>query len=127
MRECMQAVFPNIKTLAVDTDIVGAARALMSGHEGIVCILGTGANSCLWDGERIVRQTPALGYILGDEGSGAVLGRMLINALYKGGLPESIKKVLNLKRPIFYFIMKNFLFHNIIFASPLIDFSKPSF
>lgn len=100
MRECMQAVFPNIKTLAVDTDIVGAARALMSGHEGIVCILGTGANSCLWDGERIVRQTPALGYILGDEGSGAVLGRMLINALYKGGLPESIKKDFELEYQI---------------------------
>ena len=72
---------------------MGAAHALCGHQEGIACILGTGANSCLYDGERIVQNTPALGYILGDEGSGAVLGRKFINALYKGRLPQGLREV----------------------------------
>ena len=52
----------------------------------MACILGTGANSCLYDGEQIVQNTPALGYILGDEGSGSVLGRMFLNAIFKNPL-----------------------------------------
>ncbi len=62
---------------------MAAARALCGHEQGIACILGTGANSCLYDGEGIVQNTPALGYILGDEGSGAVLGRMFMNAIFK--------------------------------------------
>jgi N-acetylglucosamine kinase-like BadF-type ATPase len=62
---------------------MAAARALCGRDEGIACILGTGANSALYDGERIVQNTPALGYILGDEGSGAVLGRSFMNAIFK--------------------------------------------
>ena len=73
-------------------DLLGAARSLCGCHEGIVCILGTGANSCLFDGTRILLNTPPLGYILGDEGSGAVLGVSLLNALYKGLLPEMMRK-----------------------------------
>lgn len=53
--------------------------------------MGTGANSCLYDGKRVVENTPPLGYILGDEGSGAVLGKLFVNALFKGQLPESLK------------------------------------
>ena len=67
----------------VQSDLMGAARALCGRAEGMACILGTGANSCLYDGERIVQNTPALGYILGDEGSGAVLGRRFLNAIFK--------------------------------------------
>lgn len=78
--------------VTVGSDIIGAAKALLGSEEGIACILGTGANSCLWDGHAIVRQTPALGYVLGDEGSGAVLGKLLLNALYKGTLPSSLRK-----------------------------------
>ena len=52
--------------------------------------MGTGANSCLYDGHAIVKNTPALGYILGDEGSGAVLGVKFLNALYKGFMPEQV-------------------------------------
>ena len=72
------------------SDLLGAARALCGCREGIACILGTGANSCLYDGSRIVSNTPPLGYILGDEGSGAVLGRQLLNALYKGFMSERL-------------------------------------
>ncbi len=67
----------------VYSDLMAAARALCGHEAGIACILGTGANSCLYDGEHIVQNTPALGYILGDEGSGAVLGRLFINAIFK--------------------------------------------
>ena len=92
MRECLAKAFKQAGRIIVGSDIVGAAKALLGTHEGIACILGTGANSCLWDGSRIVCQTPALGYILGDEGSGAVLGRLFVNALYKGMPDDNLRR-----------------------------------
>ena len=71
------------KSVEVHSDLMAAARALCGHEEGIACILGTGANSCLYDGQSVVQNTPALGYILGDEGSGAVLGRLFMNAIFK--------------------------------------------
>ena len=71
------------KTVEVHSDLTAAARALCQHEAGMACILGTGANSCLSDGETIVQNTPALGYILGDEGSGSVLGRLFLNAIFK--------------------------------------------
>lgn len=91
MCEILSCVFPHAKSVKAHSDLLGAAHALCRHTEGIACILGTGASSCLFDGERIVQSTPALGYILGDEGSGAVLGRLFLNALYKGVLSEKIK------------------------------------
>lgn len=82
--------FPSATVVEAHNDLLGAARALCGRDRGIACILGTGANSCLYDGERIVENTPPLGYILGDEGSGAVLGRRFLNALYKGVLSKEI-------------------------------------
>ena len=75
-----------------ESDMLGAARALCGHGEGIACILGTGANSCLYDGERICQNTPALGYVLGDEGSGALIGRNLLNAMYKGKIRAEIRE-----------------------------------
>ena len=77
-------------SVEVESDLLGAARALCAHEPGIACILGTGSNSCLYDGKNIVMQTPPLGYILGDEGSGAMLGKTLLNGLFKGLLPESL-------------------------------------
>ena len=57
---------------------MAAARALCGNLKGIACILGTGANSCFYDGKKIVKNSPGLGYILGDEGSGAYLGKKVI-------------------------------------------------
>ena len=71
------------KKIEVHSDLMAAARALCQHEAGIACILGTGANSCLYDGGQIVQNTPALGYILGDEGSGSVLGRLFVNAIFK--------------------------------------------
>lgn len=82
--------FPAADELLVESDLLGAARALCGHEEGIACILGTGANSCLYDGCDIVSHTPALGWILGDEGSGAILGRLLVGDVLKRQLPEAV-------------------------------------
>ena len=71
------------QNVEVHSDLMAAARALCQKDAGIACILGTGANSCLYDGEEIVQNTPPLGYVLGDEGSGAVLGKLFMNAIFK--------------------------------------------
>lgn len=89
MAEILQECF-GTEIIEVHSDMLGAARSLFQRNTGIACILGTGANSCLYDGEKIVAQTPALGYILGDEGSGAYLGKMLVRALFKGKMPVHI-------------------------------------
>ena len=91
MTDVLREAFPQAEQVEAHSDLLGAARALCGHKSGIASILGTGANSCLYDGERIVQNTPALGYILGDEGSGAVLGRRFLNALYKGRLSKEIK------------------------------------
>lgn len=73
--------------VAVHSDLLGAARALFGRGEGIACIFGTGSNSCHCRAGRIVGNVPPLGYILGDEGSGAALGRNLLNGIFKGHIP----------------------------------------
>ena len=93
MRERMRNVLASsLKTdrVEVENDLLGAARALFGREEGIACILGTGSNSGLYDGRSIVANTPPLGFILGDEGSGAVLGKHFIGALCKGLLPGDL-------------------------------------
>lgn len=70
--------------------MLGAARALCKHQPGIACILGTGANSCLYDGQRITHNTPPLGYILGDEGSGAYLGKRFVGDCIKQQLPSGL-------------------------------------
>jgi len=91
MEEMLRQHFPCVPIVEAHSDLLGAARSLCGRSEGIACILGTGANSCLYDGKQIVRNTPPLGYILGDEGSGAVLGKLFLNALFKGVLPVSMQ------------------------------------
>lgn len=78
--------------ISVSSDLLGAARSLFGGKKGIACILGTGSNSCLYDGKEITSQIPSLGFILGDEGSGAALGKRLINDVFKLQLPEDIRE-----------------------------------
>ena len=75
----------------VGSDLLAAARALCGDEAGIACILGTGSNSCLYDGKGIVRNISPLGFILGDEGSGAVLGKLLVGDVLKNQLPEALK------------------------------------
>lgn len=74
----------------VGTDMLCAARSLCGHRPGIACIIGTGSNSCLFDGNVIVDNVPPLGFILGDEGSGAWLGRNLLSDAAKRMLPEDL-------------------------------------
>ena len=87
------ALKKNITTatrIEVNTDLLAAARALCQRKPGIACILGTGSNSCYYDGERVVDNVSPLGYILGDEGSGAVMGKLLVGDVLKHQLPEHL-------------------------------------
>ena len=86
----IEELFPKC-LVEVESDLLGAARALCGHEPGIACILGTGSNSCLYDGRDIVVHTPPLGYVLGDEGSGSFLGKTLLNGLFKGLLPDALK------------------------------------
>ena len=91
VRSALAEAFSGAVDLSVESDLLGAARAVCQRREGLACILGTGANSCLYDGKDVVANVPPLGYILGDEGSGAVLGRMFLNAIFKGALPAAMR------------------------------------
>ena len=83
VEEVLGNVFGSTAEIHVETDLLGAARALCGDKAGIACILGTGSNSCLYDGKEIVCNTSPLGYILGDEGSGAFLGKILVGNILK--------------------------------------------
>jgi N-acetylglucosamine kinase-like BadF-type ATPase len=75
----------------VETDILGAARALCKKEKGIACILGTGSNSCYYNGSKIIRNSPGLGYVLGDEGSGASLGKKVIQYYLYNTFDEELR------------------------------------
>ena len=80
----LQQVFPDATKVLVNHDLMAAARALCKHEKGIACILGTGSNSCYYNGKTIVKNSPGLGYVLGDEASGAYLGKKVIQYyLYK--------------------------------------------
>ncbi|MDR2806155.1 MAG: ATPase [Dysgonamonadaceae bacterium] len=81
-----------VKTIEVNSDILAAARGLSGRNPGIVCILGAGSNSCYYDGEKVADNVSPLGFILGDEGSGAVLGKLLVGDLLKNQLPAGLKE-----------------------------------
>ena len=76
--------------VTVMSDLLGAARGLLVRGPGLACILGTGSNSCFYDGNQIVKNVPALGFILGDEGSGAALGRVFLGDALKGLAPKEL-------------------------------------
>jgi Predicted N-acetylglucosamine kinase len=83
IKKAISQVFENA-AVNVDHDLSGAAKALCGNEKGIACILGTGSNSCYYNGKRIVKNSPGLGYVLGDEGSGAYLGKKVLQYyLYK--------------------------------------------
>ena len=91
VKSVIEELFPDCH-IEVESDLLGAARAVCGHEPGIACILGTGSNSCFYDGKDIVMHTSPLGYILGDEGSGSYLGKMLLNGLFKGTLSETLKE-----------------------------------
>ena len=90
LERCFGKVFPG-STCEAASDVLAAARALCGHKPGIACILGTGSNSCFYDGEGIAQNVKAGGFILGDEASGAYLGKRLISDFIKGLLPAPVE------------------------------------
>ncbi len=77
VKKVLQKVFTHA-VISVTHDLMGAAKALCGNQKGVACILGTGSNSCYYNGKKIVKNSPGLGFILGDEGSGAYLGKKVV-------------------------------------------------
>lgn len=101
LQNCFRKVFPKARASAY-TDLLAAARSLCGRKPGIAAILGTGANSCFYDGKDIVDNVPACGFILGDEGSGAVLGKKFISDYLKRQLPAEISTMFTQKYGLNY-------------------------
>lgn len=88
----LRGLFPGAGAMSLESDLLGAARALQGDGKGFVAILGTGSNSCLYDGGRICRNVPSLGFILGDEGSGSAIGKDLLRDYFRGGMPGCVSE-----------------------------------
>ncbi len=80
-----------LRNIDIHHDLLAAARALCGQKPGIACILGTGSNSCLYDGKKVIENVPSVGYLFGDHGSGADIGKTLIQSYFDKTLPEKIK------------------------------------
>lgn len=91
MKNVLSELFPKT-IIEINSDLLGAARSLCGLENGIVAILGTGSNSCLFDGNSIVENRPSLGFILGDEGSGAALGKELLRKFFYDDLEIQLKE-----------------------------------
>lgn len=90
VEKAIKRVFPNLKICVVDHDLLGACIATAGTSEGICCILGTGSNSCVFDGSKVTEHIPALGYVLGDEGSGSYFGKRLLRDWIYKAMPEEL-------------------------------------
>lgn len=88
----IKANIPSAETVEVYTDLLAAARALCGHEPGIACIMGTGSNSCYYDGKHIGANVSPLGFILGDEGSGACLGKLLVGDILKNQMTPELKE-----------------------------------
>lgn len=108
VERALQAVFTNAK-IYVDHDLTAAAFATYDGHLAITCILGTGSNSCTFDGDIVREQVPALDYILGDEGSGAYYGKYLLSRYLYEMMPAHLSKKLYDR----YFLTKEDIFQKV--------------
>jgi N-acetylglucosamine kinase-like BadF-type ATPase len=92
----LKKIFPKAK-IVINHDILASARALCGTHKGIACILGTGSNSCFYDGKKITKNLGGLTFILGDEGSGAHIGKEFIKAFLNDELPSYLHKTFQKK------------------------------
>lgn len=91
IRRALEQIYPEAH-IELYSDVVAASRAIFGRGKGLACILGTGSNVCLYDGTQVVTGVSPLGFILGDEGSGAVLGRKLLGDYFKAVMPEPLRK-----------------------------------
>lgn len=89
IKNVFQKRFPKAE-ITITHDLMAACHALFGHEKGIACILGTGSNSCVYDGEEIVEKSVSLGYLVGDEGSGMYIGKELVRAYFYGFMPENL-------------------------------------
>ena len=90
IKDVFQNQFPDAK-IHVTHDLMAACHAALVHEKGIACILGTGANSCVYDGTNIIEKAVSLGYLVGDEGSGMHIGREVVRAYFYGFMPEDLR------------------------------------
>jgi glucosamine kinase len=92
VKRAIDRVIPTSAGAEVSGDILAAARSLLQHEAGVACILGTGANSCVYNGKEIQEGVPSLGYMFSDWGSGTVMGKDFLSLLLQGKLPQHISK-----------------------------------
>lgn len=102
VKKALQRVFTNASVVEVTHDVMAAAKALYGNDKGVACILGTGASSCYYNGKKITVNRPGLGYVLGDEGSGAYLGKKVLQyylyQTFDGDLMDAFKAQFNVDK-----------------------------
>ena len=91
IKKVFQKRFPKAE-ITVTHDLMAACHSLFGHEKGIACILGTGSNSCVYDGEGIAEKSVSLGYLVGDEGSGMHIGKELVRAYFYGFMPENLRQ-----------------------------------
>lgn len=121
VKKVLKNIFPGT-LIIVDTDVAGAAKALCGNEKGIACILGTGSSCCYYNGKRIVKNSPGLGYILGDEGSGAYLGKKVIQYYLYNTFDEDLRSRFDAK-----FVTSSNEILNAVYKQPLANRYLASF
>lgn len=97
VKSAIKKALPSTKKISVQHDLMAAARALCGHKKGVACILGTGSNSCVFNGKKITKNNPAPGFILGDEGSGAYLGKKVVQHFIYNTFDEDLMHKFRLK------------------------------
>lgn len=99
LKQDIQHAFPNVNDMTLAEDLLGACHGMAGNREGIIVIMGTGSNTCHYDGNSIVRNIRSLGYILGDEGSAVHIGKHLVRAYIHGKMPDHLMQAFDVKYP----------------------------
>lgn len=110
--------------IAVKEDLTAAAYAAYNGKPAIVCILGTGSNSCYFDGENLKIELPSLGFLLGDEGSGSSIGKQLVRRYFMKKLPDDLRQAFEDKYQLTIDVALKNMYHNPRANAYLADFNK---
>jgi glucosamine kinase len=121
VKKALKNIFTGAK-IKIETDVDGAAKALCGSEKGIACILGTGSSSCYYNGKRIIKNNPGLGYILGDEGSGAYLGKKVIQYYLYNTFDEDLRSRFDAK-----FVTNSNEILNAVYKQPLANRYLASF
>ncbi len=107
IKEVFQYRFPDAE-IYVTHDLMAACHAVLGHEKGIACILGTGSNACVYDGEKLVDKAVSLGYLVGDEGSGMHIGKEVLRAYFYGFMPEDLRRQFEAK---YHLELKDFIQH----------------